>query len=170
MSKSRWALVSTASDNLGENVFPHQQVLTFENEKEAIWYAANLLCEHDEGIARDGNGIYSYKKQRWTAAQLIVEWRETNLDDAGLFHIWEVIEVPSMQEALKSLSPASDMPYVEKVDTLLVNAATEIDALQNRLADALGIARSSNIVSMAIVEFVRGKLASESVANDTTKT
>lgn len=89
--KNRWALVSTVGNNLGEN-FPHQQVLTFENEKEAIWYAANLLCEHDEGVTREGNGIYRYKGQHWTAAQLIVEWRETNLD-TELFHIWEVVEV-----------------------------------------------------------------------------
>lgn len=95
MIKKRWALVCTASDNLGEAVFPHQQVLTFENEKEAIWYAANLLCEHDEGVERGGAGIYLYKGQYWTAAQLIVEWRETNLDDTGLFHIWEVVEVPA---------------------------------------------------------------------------
>lgn len=88
---SKWALVCTIGDNLGEN-FPHQQVLVFEDEKEAIWYAANLLCENDERVERTGNGIYRYKDQHWTAAQLIVEWRETNLD-TELFHIWEVVEV-----------------------------------------------------------------------------
>lgn len=91
MSKNRWALVCTVVHSLGET-FPHQQVLTFEDEKEAIWYAASLLCENDERVTRDGDGVYRYNGQHWTAAQLIVEWRETNLD-TELFHIWEVIEV-----------------------------------------------------------------------------
>lgn len=91
MSKNRWALVCTVGNNLGEN-FPHQQVLTFGNEKEAIWYAANLLREHDESVDEVRDGIYRYKGQHWTAAQFIVEWRETNLD-TELFHIWEVVEV-----------------------------------------------------------------------------
>jgi hypothetical protein len=102
MSKKRWALVSTIGHNLGDS-FPVNKVLTFENEQDAIFHAVNLLCENTMEVTREGNGIYGYDGQHWTAAQAIVQWREDHLENE-YFHIWEVIEMPTYQDILEEFS------------------------------------------------------------------
>jgi hypothetical protein len=47
-------------------------------------------------VTNEGNGIYGFDGQHWTAAQVIVQWREEHLENE-YFHIWEVTEMPTLR-------------------------------------------------------------------------
>jgi hypothetical protein len=98
----KFALFSTL-DWMGED-FPSFKVLLFDTEQDAYKYAANLLCEYADCVARCGNGIYEYDGQHWTAAQLVVNWSETNLEAEDYFHVYETSYFPALTiEDIKNL-------------------------------------------------------------------